>query len=124
MGEKSVVFGLMERTAAQLEHACLVLIMEEQEKPNPNNALIAALCDAVRMSREDPSKESAALRARLSELEKERDAAVELFDAAEQALSGIDFEHRKVLAFAPLVVLCNAVIANRAAIEEYRRERG
>ena len=46
------VSGKMERSIADLERSCLVLIKEEQRKINPNNALIAALCDAVRMGRE------------------------------------------------------------------------
>jgi hypothetical protein len=32
--------------------ACLVLLKEEQEKLRPDNALVAVLCDAVRLARE------------------------------------------------------------------------
>jgi hypothetical protein len=31
---------------------CEALILEEQERPNPDNALIAVLCDSVRLARE------------------------------------------------------------------------
>lgn len=46
------VAGTFERSIADHERACLVLIAEEQEKINPNNALIAVLSDSVRMGRE------------------------------------------------------------------------
>jgi hypothetical protein len=42
----------IERTIADLERAALVCLAEEQEKPNPDNALIAVLCDTVRLGRE------------------------------------------------------------------------
>lgn len=41
-----------ERTPAELERACLVLLREEQEKVAPDSAVIGVLCDAVRLSRE------------------------------------------------------------------------
>lgn len=34
------------------ELACLALIVDEQERANPNTALIATLCDSVRLTRE------------------------------------------------------------------------
>jgi len=46
------VEGGLERSIEDLERACLVLIKDEQEKINPDNALIAVLCDSVRMGRE------------------------------------------------------------------------
>ena len=42
----------MNRSNEDFERACLVLIGEEQRGLNPNNALIAVLCDSVRLSRE------------------------------------------------------------------------
>lgn len=42
----------MDRSLADFERACRVLLMEEQERVSPNNALISVLCDAVRLSRE------------------------------------------------------------------------
>lgn len=36
----------------EFEQECLVYIEEEQNKPNPDNALISLLCDAVRLKRE------------------------------------------------------------------------
>jgi hypothetical protein len=50
----SVAVGgdFMNRSLADFERACLVHLQEEQERPNPNNALIAVLCDAVRLTRE------------------------------------------------------------------------
>ena len=35
------VTGMMNRSVEELERACLILIRDEQEKPSPNNALIA-----------------------------------------------------------------------------------
>jgi len=46
------VEGGLDRSIEDLERACLVLIGDEQEKINPDNALIAVLCDSVRMGRE------------------------------------------------------------------------
>lgn len=46
------VEGLLEKPIADHERACLVLLREEQEKLSPNNALIAVLCDSVRLGRE------------------------------------------------------------------------
>lgn len=46
------VAGRMERTLADFERACLVHLENEQRRPNPDNALIAVLCDAVRLTRE------------------------------------------------------------------------
>ncbi len=42
----------MNRSIADFQRACRVRINEEQRKPNPDTALIALLCDAVRCSRE------------------------------------------------------------------------
>ena len=36
----------------EFERRCLVCLMREQEKPNPDNLVIAVLCDAVRCVRE------------------------------------------------------------------------
>ena len=47
-----VVAGDLVRTLADFERACLVHLYDEQQRPNPNNALIAVLCDAVRLKRE------------------------------------------------------------------------
>lgn len=46
------VTGEMDQTLNEFERACLVLILEEQEKISPNNALISTLCNAVRLKRE------------------------------------------------------------------------
>ena len=46
------VEGGLERSIEDLERACLVLIGNEQEKINPDNALIEVLCDSVIMGRE------------------------------------------------------------------------
>lgn len=50
--ENIVAGNQMERTLAEFERACEVHIQEEQRRPNPDNALIALLCDAVRLKRE------------------------------------------------------------------------
>lgn len=42
----------LNRPIADLERACLVLLAEEQRTISPNNALIAVLCDTVRLGRE------------------------------------------------------------------------
>ncbi len=42
----------MERSIADFVRACEVLIADEQDKPLPDNGLIAVLCDAVRLTRE------------------------------------------------------------------------
>ena len=42
----------VERSLTDLERAALVLLEEEQAKIAPNNALIACLCDTVRLIRE------------------------------------------------------------------------
>ncbi len=39
-------------TVNEFEHRCRAYLMREQEKPNPDNGLIAILCDAVRLGRE------------------------------------------------------------------------
>jgi hypothetical protein len=36
----------------EFERACERLLMDEQEKISPDNALISTLCEAVRLSRE------------------------------------------------------------------------
>jgi hypothetical protein len=46
------VAGRLDRTIADLVHSCLVHIEEEQQRPNPNTALIAVLCDTVRLANE------------------------------------------------------------------------
>jgi hypothetical protein len=51
--EMSLVAGTyMDRSIADFQRACETHIAEEQRKPNPDTALIALLCDAVRCSRE------------------------------------------------------------------------
>lgn len=42
----------LERSTSDFENACLVLIDEEQRKLDTNNAVVATLCDAVRLLRE------------------------------------------------------------------------
>lgn len=46
------VTGNCERSFAMLERSCLVHLRDEQEKVAPDNALIATLCDCVRVLRE------------------------------------------------------------------------
>jgi len=50
------ITGRMEQTIAEHVRRAELLIAEEQEKPLPNNALIACLCDSVRLSREQMSE--------------------------------------------------------------------
>jgi hypothetical protein len=45
------VAGRMECSNADFEYRCLICIADEQDKPLPDNALIAVLCDAVRLAR-------------------------------------------------------------------------
>jgi hypothetical protein len=42
----------LTRSLYDFQRACLVTLAEEQAKPLPDNALVALLCDAVRLSRE------------------------------------------------------------------------
>ena len=51
-GSRVAVAGCLDRTIADFERAALVHIEEEQGRPNPDNALIAVLCDSVRLGRE------------------------------------------------------------------------
>ncbi len=46
------VAGTLDKSIAEHERGCLVLIGNEQEKIAPDNHLIAVLCDAVRLARE------------------------------------------------------------------------
>ena len=46
------ITGTLERSPEELINACKILLEEEQEKPLPNNALVAVLCDTVRMARQ------------------------------------------------------------------------
>lgn len=46
------VAGRMEQTFAEHTRRLGLLIAEEREKPLPNNVLIAALCDSIRLARE------------------------------------------------------------------------
>ncbi len=48
----SVAGRRLSTSIADLENRCLVHLAEEQEKLMPDNALIAVLCDAVRLGRE------------------------------------------------------------------------
>lgn len=51
-GLPAVAGERMDRSLAAYTRACRVLLAEEQERPNPNNALVAVLCDGVRLTRE------------------------------------------------------------------------
>ena len=42
----------LEDTIANFEHRAKLCLQTEQERPNPDNALVAVLCDAVRLARE------------------------------------------------------------------------
>jgi hypothetical protein len=46
------VAGRMEQTFSEHTRRLGILIEEEQSKPLPNNTLIAALCDSIRLARE------------------------------------------------------------------------
>lgn len=50
--EGLVAGRILSTSIATLVRRCAVLIRDEQEKPLPDNALIGALCDAVRVARE------------------------------------------------------------------------
>lgn len=50
--ELPAVAGRFDRTLADFERSCLVHLDEEQRRANPDNALIAVLCDAVKLARE------------------------------------------------------------------------
>lgn len=52
--QQVAVAGRLDRSLADFERACLVHLADEQGRPSPNNALIAVLCDAVRLAREYP----------------------------------------------------------------------
>lgn len=52
MNDLPLVAGGLEGNLATFERRCLLQLKEEQEKILPNNALIAVLCDAVRVKRE------------------------------------------------------------------------
>jgi hypothetical protein len=49
---KVAVAGRMETTIATFQQRCDRLLADEQQKIAPDNALIAVLCDAVRLARE------------------------------------------------------------------------
>ncbi len=51
------VEGSLDCSIENLERRLLTCLAEEQEKIRPDNALIAALCDAVRMGREYVEKQ-------------------------------------------------------------------
>ena len=42
----------LDRSVADFVRSCEVLIREQQERASPDNAVIATLCDAVRLARE------------------------------------------------------------------------
>ena len=46
------VAGRMECSLDEFEHRCNVYIIDELNKIAPDNALIAVLCDAVRLARQ------------------------------------------------------------------------
>ncbi|MCK5605407.1 hypothetical protein KAR91_26180 [Candidatus Pacearchaeota archaeon] len=46
------VAGTMEKSFREHERRLRIKLMEEQEKPLPDNSLISVLCDAVRAARE------------------------------------------------------------------------
>lgn len=50
-------------TLAMFQHKCSVHIADEQVKPNPNNALIDTLCEAIRLCRENERLARAPLQA-------------------------------------------------------------
>lgn len=67
------VAGRLNRTIADFERSCIVHIDEEQRCANPDNALIATLCDAVRLAREYVAAvrgEPVSLEQRLAECER------------------------------------------------------
>lgn len=45
------VAGRMECSNAEFERRCLICLAEEQDNLMPDNALIAVLCDGVRLAR-------------------------------------------------------------------------
>lgn len=51
--DENIVAGRkLETSLGDHVRRCEALILEEQERVNPDNALIAALCDSVRLARE------------------------------------------------------------------------
>jgi hypothetical protein len=52
---------MLPTTLAQFEQRCKVQLADEQRKPNPDNALIGLLCDAVRLARENESMAKAGI---------------------------------------------------------------
>jgi hypothetical protein len=65
---------------------------------------------------EKAAAELAALRAEIAELHEVKDGFEKLLSVSRQALAGVDFQNRKVVGFAGLVVLENAVLFYEQAI--------
>ncbi len=78
--EVMVAGDYLPRSIASFERSVNVLLADEQRKPNPDNALIAVLCDAVRLAREN-------VRLGTSHIEAPRAG---LREAAQRVLSWID----------------------------------
>ncbi len=51
-GLPEVAGRVLPTTLADFERRCRVYLREEQAKPSPDNALVALLCDGVRLARE------------------------------------------------------------------------
>jgi hypothetical protein len=52
MSDDATVAGRFDRSIADFIRACSVHLVEQQESIAPNNALIAVLCDSIRLARE------------------------------------------------------------------------
>lgn len=63
------VSGNLQRTIAEHERACLVLIGKQQDGFAPDNHIVATLCDSVRLAREYVEHLKGCQRNRTCELE-------------------------------------------------------
>jgi hypothetical protein len=89
------VAGRMERTLAEFEGACLVHLDDEQRRATPDNALIALLCDAVRLKREHvelASLRQIASTSQSDEMELRAEIAREVMQGLSECLGNIDEE--------------------------------
>ena len=95
------IAGTMERSIADHERACLVLIEHEQRKIAPDNHIIATLADSVRLGREYADSQRCKLQQpdpRLPELIAAAEAAVPYVEGAYECAFPNESDNAEVLA--------------------------
>ncbi len=111
----SVAGRRLSTSIAALENRCLVHLANEQEKLMPDNALIAVLCDAVRLGREYADEMNGKVPASLPVTDGVWDLLEDAANGLQLALQALRKSNLQGQSFDQVGIQCNAALDRASA---------